>query len=145
MVGISGSVEIVHAQNEDAGDILATVAGSMVIPGGRGGAGLIGGGSPLVVLSPEHAASLVAAGLSRADVQRELWERARMPAAVGAMPTSLRIAGATGGEATSGGAELTVARTAEDILVAVAGGVGVKSTYLPSWGGGTRAITVPVP
>jgi hypothetical protein len=39
---------------------------------------------------------------------------------------------------------LRIAADPEDVLIAVAGGIGVKSTYLPSWGGGTRAVTVTV-
>src|SRR5205823_2013526 len=36
------------------------------------------GGEPLVILGPEHAATLAASGWSKADVRRALWERARV-------------------------------------------------------------------
>ncbi len=39
--------------------------------------------------------------------------------------------------------EIPVAERPEDILLAVVGGVGRKSTCLPSWGA-TRAVTYPV-
>jgi hypothetical protein len=39
---------------------------------------------------------------------------------------------------------LRIAAAPGDVLIAVAGGVGIKSTYLPSWGGGTRAVTVAI-
>jgi hypothetical protein len=142
VVGISGSAEIVHAENEDADAILSTVAASMLAPGNLGGAGLFGGGSPLLVLSPEHAGSLARAGLSRADVQREVWERARIP--VSALPAGARsrVRRVAADRQAAGDEPLTVARAPSDILIAVAGGVGVKSTFLPFWGGGTRAVTV---
>jgi len=34
-----------------------------------------------------------------------------------------------------------VARSPDEILVVVTGGVGVKATFVPTWGGGTEAIT----
>ena len=37
--------------------------------------------------------------------------------------------------------KLTVARCLEDIIMVVLGGPGAKSTYVPTWGGGTRAVT----
>jgi hypothetical protein len=44
-------------------------------------------------------------------------------------------------EATIEGGTLRVARQPEDILVVVAGGVGVKQTVVPGWAGGSRAVT----
>jgi hypothetical protein len=41
-------------------------------------------------------------------------------------------------------ADLPVAATAADILLVVAGGVGVKQTLIPNWAGGARAVTVPI-
>jgi hypothetical protein len=145
VVGISGSVEIVYAESDDPDEILAVVAAAMLTVGSLGSAGLLGGASPLVVLSPEHAGALARAGLSRRDVQGALWTRARLP--VASLPSPVRLRrGRLGGRVGETGdpSALTVAAAPEDILVAVAGGVGVKSTYLPSWGGGTRAVTVPV-
>ena len=145
VVGMSGSAEIVYAESEDPDELLAVVAGSMLTPGNAGSAGLLGGGSPLVVLSPEHAGALARAGLTRRDVQTALWERARLP--ISALPASSHRRRARPGVRAAGPGqppELTVAAGPGDILVAVAGGVGVKSTYLPSWGGGTRPITVAV-
>jgi hypothetical protein len=39
---------------------------------------------------------------------------------------------------------LNVAVQASDIMLVVVGGTGYKSTYVPTWGGGTRAITKPI-
>jgi hypothetical protein len=121
VAGISGTVEVVHASSIEPDEVLATVAGSMTIAGNVGGAGMLGGGEPLVVLSYEHAQAIAAAGWSKADAKRYLFGRATLAA-----PTSPNRV-------------LRVAARAEDIMIVVAGGVGVKSTYMPTWGGGTRA------
>ena len=34
-----------------------------------------------------------------------------------------------------------LAATAKDVMIVVAGGVGVKAAYLPTWSGGTRAVS----
>jgi hypothetical protein len=34
-----------------------------------------------------------------------------------------------------------VATNARDVLIVVAGGVGRKAAYIPSWGGSTRAVS----
>ena len=38
-------------------------------------------------------------------------------------------------------APLRVASTPDEIMVVVAGGVGVKAAYVPTWGGSTRAVS----
>ena len=144
VAGITGSIELVYAENEDANELLGSIAGSVLIAGNVGSHGMLGGGSPLLVLSPEHAQALARVGLDRAAVRRELWERCAMPLTTLPRTQAERIRRnrrAAGAEAES---PLRVAASPEDILVAVAGGIGQKSTYLPSWGGGTRAVTVPL-
>jgi len=141
VIGVSGSVEVVHPEDGEPQEILTTLAGSMMIQGTTGSHALLGGGSPLVVLSPEHAHRLDTDGLDRAGVQRELWRRAVLPVEALAPSVAARIRRGTSSEAASIN-HLRVAERHTDILIAVAGGVGVKSTYFPSWGGGTRAITV---
>ena len=144
VVGVSGSAEVVYADGDDADELLSTLAHAMVSAGNVGAHGLIGGGSPLVVLSPEHAQALAAAGLDRAAVQRALWERAVLPLDALAGAQADRVRRARRDAHSDAEAPLRVAAAPDDILVAVAGGVGVKSTYLPSWGGGTRAVTAAV-
>ena len=144
VVGVSGSVEIVHAGGEDPEEILVTVAGSLCAAGNTGGRGLVGGGSPLIVLAPEHARRLADAGLSRADVQRRLWQQTTLPLSALASSTAERIRRSRAEAGEDPRAPLLIAPAPEDVLVAVAGGIGEKSTYFPSWGGGTRAITLAV-
>lgn len=143
VAGISGSVEVVHAESGDAREILLTLASSMTIAGSAGSRGLLGGGSPLIVLAPEHARALDGAGFRRADVQRLLWQNAVLPWSQLAPSVAERYR-RTDVEALGTEPGLRIAERPDDVLVAVAGGIGVKSTYLPSWGGGTRAVTVKV-
>ncbi|MGD9893879.1 MAG: hypothetical protein AB7R89_09260 [Dehalococcoidia bacterium] len=143
VAGISGSVEIVHADAVEARDLLTTLAGSMLIAGSAGSHGLLGGGAPLIVLAPEHARLLDEAGYDRADVQRALWQEAVLPWERLA-PSVIERYQRTDAAALNTEPGLRIAATPDDVLIAVAGGIGVKSTYLPSWGGGTRAVTVPI-
>jgi len=140
VVGIAGTVEVVHGANSEAEEILLTLAHSLTIAGNAGGAGLLGGGEPLVALSYEHAQALAAAGLSKAAVKGFLFKHARLPlsrlgAGVAAGIRAHRPSGHTSGEDDA----LRVARRPDDIMIVVAGGIGIKSTYLPTWGGGTLA------
>jgi len=143
VAGISGSVEVVHAEAGDVHDILTTLAGSMLIAGAAGSRGLLGGGSPLVVLAPEHALAFAAAGYDRAAVQRAVWQTAVLPWERLA-PSVVERYRRTDRAVLDAKPGLRIAVSPDDVLIAVAGGVGVKSTYLPSWGGGTRAVTVAV-
>ena len=55
VVGVSGTIEIVDSESRTAADLAQTFAQSMLIAGNVGGAGLLGGGEPLIVMPPEHA------------------------------------------------------------------------------------------
>ena len=87
----------------------------------------------LVVLGPEHAATIAADGFSRADVQRFLYEQARRPLA------RLKIGGMWGIHdwprwmtTVDGGALLPIVPAPEDVLVMVAGGPGKHSVVVPN-------------
>lgn len=89
----------------------------------------------LVVLGPEHAATVAADGFSRADVQRFLYEHARRPLA------RLRRGGMWGlhawppwMEAADDAALLPMVPSPEDVLVMVAGGPGKHSSVVPNCG-----------
>jgi hypothetical protein len=36
---------------------------------------------------------------------------------------------------------LRVARSPEDVMIVVTGGVGIKAAYMPTWGGTTKAVS----
>jgi hypothetical protein len=87
----------------------------------------------LVVLGPEHAATVAQDGFSRADVQHFLYEHARLPLA------RLKLGGMWGAqdwprwmETADDGALLPMVATPADILVMVAGGAGKHSAVVPN-------------
>ncbi|MEV8312008.1 hypothetical protein AB0P36_33030 [Streptomyces flavidovirens] len=95
-----------------------------------------------VVLGPEHAATIAAAGWSRQDVQAYLYEKARRPAGelrahFGSVlwPAWMRALGDEDLQPMTG--------SPQNIRVLVAGGPGKHSLVVPSWGL-TRSVTVPV-
>ena len=96
---------------------------------------ILTGGSAVVVLNPDHAQILVAAGLDRAAIQAGLFERCAYSLA------ELRtVAGsfAREGEDTK---RRNCFRTPNDILVLMAGGSGLYSMVMPSWCAGPHHNT----
>ena len=132
-VGAAGTVEIVDADSADAEGVLTTMAHSMTIAGNLGRGHLLGSGEPLLLIAPEHA-EIIARTHTRRQAQAFLFERARLPvnALAPAQADRLQESSVT---------ELTVAARPQDIMLAVLGGPGAKSTYVPTWGGGTQAVT----
>jgi hypothetical protein len=87
----------------------------------------------LVVLGPEHAATIAGDGFGRADVQRYLYEHARRPLG------RLKLGGMWGihdwprwMESADDGALLPVVPGPEDVFVMVAGGPGKHSAVVPN-------------
>lgn len=133
VVGAAGTVEVVDADSADAKGVLTTMARSMTIAGNLGKDGLLGSGEPLLLAAPEHAA-IIGRTHTRRQAQAFLLQQAvlRADLLAPAQAERLRKAAIT---------ELTVAACPEDIMLAVVGGPGAKSTYVPTWAGGTRAVT----
>ena len=144
VVGAVGNVEVVLPATSPA-DVAHVLAGSMTIEGNAGGEGTFGGGEALVLLPPESAAFLDSHGWDRRRLQREIFDRAGVsyealtPAVVERTIVRRRELGLPDEQV------LRVARTPEDVLIVVTGGVGTKATFVPTWPGGTRAITVTLP
>lgn len=144
IVGIAGSVEIVDSVSNTPQDLAQTYAQSMLIAGsaGSGGFGLMGGGEPLILMPPEIAATFQRGGCTKAQTKAAIWERAVLPldrlsAAVREHQLTLRVAAEDG---TVDG-PLRIARNADDVMIVVTGGVGVKAAYMPTWGGSTKAVS----
>jgi len=143
-VGVSGSVEVVDSASGKPADLAQTFAQSMLIAGNVGGGadGLLGGGEPLIIMPPEIAAAFQRGGFTKAQVKAAIFERAVMPldrlsSAVRAHLVEIRTAAAQ----SDASGPLRIACKADDVMIVVAGGVGVKAAYLPTWGGTTRAVS----
>jgi len=102
----------------------------------------------LIVLGPEHARTIAGDGMTRADVQRFVYEQARQPLSL------MRLSGMWGmqdwprwmAEATDPEVRLPRVASPEDVLVVVAGGSGKHSAVVPNCTFSravTRAITRP--
>ena len=144
VVGISGTVEVVDAVSRNPLDLAQTFAQSMLIAGTLGGGALrlLGGGEPLIIMPPEIADAFHRGGFTKEQVKAAIFEAAVMP--VDRLSTAVRehLAGLRGpADGEDVDAPLRVARDARDLLIVVAGGVGVKAAYVPSWGGTTRAVS----
>jgi len=137
-IGASGIVEVAEACSDRPEDLAQTFAESMLIAGNLGRDGLLGSGEPLVVLPPELAQVFADAGCSKDDVKRLIFERAIMPLERLSPAVQKYVQELVDGRKVE---VLHVARRPEDILIVVAGGVGAKAAYLPTWGGGTKAVS----
>lgn len=138
VVGISGTLEVNDSDSQQAGDMAQTFAQSMLIAGIAGNSGLLGGGEPLCLLPPEWAAAFHRDGHDKQQAKAAIWERAVLPA--NRLPPAMRkrrMAAAADPSADM----LRVAAKADDLMIVVAGGVGRKAAYLPTWAGSTKAVS----
>jgi hypothetical protein len=129
-----------HGSTTAAG-LLATIAGAMTSAGHNN---LVLGGDCYLFLGPEHAAQLAREGLSRAEVQRYIFDHAQVPRdRLG--PEQLAF---IEGYHEVASRELTrralpLATRPEDINVLVVGGDGRHSCWVPTFGL-TRSVSVAV-
>lgn len=125
----------INARNDwasEPGPILATIADAMLPSHYTGGCFVI-------VIGPLHARILAGAGLTRADVQRELFERARRSVA------SLKQAGRLRGPVEDGDEHRNrcAVDRPEDVLITVAGGnLYGYSAVIPYWVAGPDSVPV---
>ncbi len=138
VVGIAGTVEVNDSDSQNAGDMAQTFAQSMLIAGVAGGSGLLGGGEPLCILPPEWAAAFHQNGHDKAKTKAAIWERATLPVEKLSPAMRARRMAAT---SDSSAEIIRVAEKPDDLMIVVAGGVGRKAAYAPTWGGTTRAIS----
>ena len=148
VVGAAGSVEVVDSASNKPQDLAQTFAHSMLIAGTAGGAahGMLGGGEPLIIMPPEIANAFHRGGCTKARAKAAIFERAVMPLdrlspAVREHLVKLRLSAM---DAEPNG-PLRIADKSDDVMIVVAGGVGVKAAYLPTWGGTTRAVSRKIP
>ena len=141
VVGIAGSVEIVDSSSHTPEDLAQTFAQSMLIAGTAGSGGLLGGGEPLLIMPPEIAQAFQRASCSKAHAKALIHERAVMPR--DRLSNAIREHRAALAQSVGGNpdADLRIAEAADDVMIVVAGGVGIKAAYLPTWAGMTKAVS----
>jgi hypothetical protein len=132
-------------QSRDAQGILTTVAGTMATTGSNDI--YYPSQHPLLILGPEHAGVIAAGGYSKSAVKQFLQEHAWLP--LGKFSTEnieqrYRITFKDEYEHAGADARVPAVRHAENILIVVAGGVGRHSVYLPTFGGSTQPVTMPL-
>jgi hypothetical protein len=142
VVGASGTMEIKDDRSRTAEAILTTFAKSITPLGSLGGRGLLGGGEPLLLLSPEHS-RIIGRDMTRIQAQLFLNDTAKLP--IKELSPELREFL----DQLSAGTKIVwdairVAEKPEHIMLVVTGGVGIKSTFVQTWGGTTQAVTRPI-
>ena len=117
--------------------LLTTFAGAIASPAANT---IYAKGPYFMVFGPEHAATLARDNWTVGRIQQFLYDRARVPVSF-VSPENRRIYEEAGHFPEDGC--YAVAPTPDDIQVAVAGGAGKHSAWVPSFGG-TAAISVRV-
>jgi hypothetical protein len=122
--------------------LLRALAGTAATPGSNN---IYLAGEPLVVLGPEHAATIAGSGWSKAELKRRLWERARVRLDRFSAENLARF-GVIAPERFVGrppDAEVPWCAAPDDLVVIVAGGPGKHSCVVPTFGA-TRTVTVAI-
>lgn len=140
VIGIVSLVNHLDSTSATIDDLLTNLAQTLTL---RGTNVLQMGGEVLLLLCPEHAATLACTGLSREEIAQELFRRARVPRAT--IPDSLArtMAWRRAGAVAADGAEVNALNGPGSVLLAVAGGPGKQSVVGFSMSS-TAAQTVPV-
>jgi len=120
--------------------ILTTVVGSVATVGINN---IYLGGEPLVILGPEHAATVAGGGWSKARFKQALWERAQVPLSRFDASNLERFAviHPAGFKDRPPETLAPIAREWSDIMIVVAGGAGKHSVFVPTFGA-TRSVTL---
>jgi hypothetical protein len=137
------NTEAPHSMTEniqtDPDEIVRTFASCMATLGVNN---LYSQGNPVLVLGIEHAQHIAAAGWSKQDVQKALFERARQP--WGLMKNRGKSKGPRFPEfvdRSDDNSMVPVVREPGDLITIVAGGPGGKSMFLPTAGGQSLAVS----
>jgi hypothetical protein len=120
--------------------ILTTIAGTMATTGSND---VFYAAQPVVVMGPEHARTVADGGFSKADAKRFLQERATLPLFRFSKENIERRFRVNFRERYANATEETAVpavQRAEDIIIAVIGGAGKHSAYIPTFGA-TKAVT----
>lgn len=140
------NTEAPHSMTEniqtDPDEIVRTFASCMATLGVNN---LYSQGNPVLVLGIEHAHHIAAAGWSKLDLQRALFERARQP--WGLMKHRGKSKGPRFPEfvdRNDDSSMVPIVREPRDLITLVGGGAGGKSMFLPTAGGQSLAVSKPI-
>lgn len=122
-----------HVSTEAEG-VLVTMAGSLASMGSNN-AYLHGG--PVLAFGPEHAAVVAGGGLSKDDVRQYMFDNARMKREIWERGGMAKMVD----DPFAGDAEVPIISRAEDLIIMVVGGFGRHSSWLPTFGASTQAVT----
>jgi hypothetical protein len=117
---------------------LTTLAGSMTGLGSNNV--MTHGGEPMVILGPEHAATVAQGGFSKADVRAFLYERLRVPFSTVSQDWHDEFIEGNLKRDTGQSEWIPVVASPDDIWIAVAGGGGKHSCWMPTWGRLTKTV-----
>jgi hypothetical protein len=127
--GFENPYNINDHSSDDAIGLLTTIAGSMTHQGSNNILYQYAQGEIMVVIGPEHGATIANSGYSKADVRKYLFENARVPKdAFSERHQKERFTSFIPGDL------IPVATNEERILIVVAGGAGKHSMCCPSFG-----------
>ena len=128
------AVDTLSTRPEPILDIIASVAATF------GGNGLYNPAELVVLLNPEHARLMAGCGWAKPDIRNYLFSRMQIPAAkvIG------RGIGSNRGRPVDPEELLSVVNSADDIVIAVAGGPGPHSMVAVPWGARLSHRRIPV-
>ncbi len=149
---------IQDSHSTTAEGLMQTVAGSLMEAGSNN---MSSGGEPFLVIGPEMAEVIAAAGWTREQIQQYVFEHARFPLRMYSPGKQEWAAERMSGHGAVSSEDLDeseakpimeldpegglpVVDRPEDLHVLVAGGPGKHSVWIPSFGGSTRPVTVPI-
>ena len=128
-----------HNINDHAGssaeDILTIISGAMGVTGANNA---YTGGETLLALGPEHAGTIARDGLSKLDIADWLSRRATIPLERYTKETMIERFG----KVPDG--PVPMVASPEDLTIIVVGGPGKHSSWIPTFGGTTHSVTLPI-
>jgi hypothetical protein len=140
IVGAECPHNINDHESLSAEGILTTIAGTMAVTGSND---VFYAAQPVVVMGPEHAKTVADGGFSKMDAKRFLQERATLPLFRFSKENIERRFLVTFKDRYANATEETAVpavQRAEDIIIAVIGGAGKHSAYIPTFGA-TKSVT----
>ena len=143
VVASRGIHSMVEATQETGLGVLETLVSSMKAGGISGYSYQGRGASPVIVLGPEHAQEIAAAGFSRRDVREYIFQNARLPLG------ELKDRGHYGSrswptefEGQNDDFMVPLVTDPDRLVLVVAGGDGRHSSWFPAWSATQRATEV---